>query len=1627
MLARLAALSILIASACGAARAQPLITGATTEAAGDSGHACLAFNQPIDTSNPGRSAEFLTLEPATRPGIEITDGKLCLSGLAFGTHYTVTVKPGLPLAGGGATTAAAATALDIPPRDPMVAIAGRGWILPRQGATGVTIQSIDVPVIRIHVLRVSARRLTGGGVTPDPAKTSFSPWEIQNLTRGTATEIWSGTMQASPGAHRLVETGFPLAGIVDPARPGAYIVLAEDAAHPAARLVQDDDTAWNHADADAAIAGHWVLSTDLGLSTLKGQDGLHASVRSLGTAAPLAGVRLQLLSRGQDVLAEVTTGAAGEALFPPGLLRGKRGAAAAMLVASTPQGDLAAQDLTGPAFDLSDRGADGRVTPGPIEAYVYTDRGIYRPGETVQTMALLRTRGLTAVDDAALTLVLRRPDGVEASRATLPPQPAAGFHWAVPLSATAAQGAWTIEVLTDPTLPPVGRTTIMVQDFVPQQLKVTLTGPTGPVTTRLTASIDGRFLYGAPAAGLHGEGEIRLLRDEHPVPDAAGYRFGLVDETIGDPVSPLTLDDADDKGHLAIDVPLTIPGGLASPLRVELDAGLTEPTGRTVRETLSIPVRTHATLIGIHPRFNDRVNEGEDAGFDIRAFSAAGAPIARPGLTWELIREDRRWDWWRENGAGSAWTWHFHTVDVPVTKGAVDVPAERPASLTKALDWGDYRLIVTDAQSGAATSIRFAVGWGGGDAAADVPDRLEVSTDRPVLAPGQTARLHLRGPFAGPAEVTVESNGQVLQTLRADLPAEGLTLPLTASDAWGAGVHVLATAYRPLLAPSRPHDPVRAVGLTWIASDPAPRTLGVTLAGPSQITPRQNIKLPIHVTGASGAAFVTLAAVDEGILQLTRFVSPDPVGTLLGRTRLGLDMRDDYGRLLEGKAETGAPHEGGDGGALGGEGLAVTTTRTVALFHGPVALDAHGDAVIDLDIPDFAGALRLMAVAYDHEAAGHAVGTLTVRDPVVADLALPRFLAPGDVAGIGISLNNVDGAAGDYHLALRVTGAIALNGVSGLDMHLDAGQRQETRVSLTGQSVGIGHVQAVLTGPDHLRVEHAWDIAVRSPHPALVVSQTEAQAPNAVYSFDPALLKPFTPGSVQVTIGYSALGGLDVPGLLQSLYTYPYGCTEQVAAAAFPLLYFDDARLLGKPAGDPAVRARVQTAIATIVDRQDAEGRFGLWRVGDGAASVWLNVFALDFLLHAREAGLSVPDAATARAAAWIEQQLRSNEIDTSGAYAEPAQPTRAYAAYVLARTSRTDPAGLRALSRDLQWEEKGGVITPARVTWGGKALAPALALAQLAGAQSLMGDAAGSATSFRLALANLDGKKPPDWWSHAYYWSRLRDTAGILAIAAETGHADAAAPLLERISRDHPDPERMSTQEKAWLLAAAHALNKQGGTRALAVDAAAPDSVPLPFALSPAADALARGLTVRNADTRPIFRTVTLRGAPVVAPPAMSQGFTLRRETFALNGDRLDDKRLRQTDRFIVVLSGRASGSAFRRAVVLDPLPAGLEIEAAILKDDTYPFIGQLSALRAHEQRDDRFIAAFETGSKAWFREVNDDVKLPLEETEFRVAYVVRAVTPGHYVRPETVVEDMYSPQVTARTAAAAIDIAPR
>ncbi|GGF42391.1 membrane protein [Aliidongia dinghuensis] len=1578
--------------------------------------ACLVFSRALDTRSETHYGDWVKLTPAADARLRVQDKAVCFDGLSLGRHYKIAIASGLPAADGSRIEAAAEATVDFGDRAKLVNFAGQGFILTRDAPGGVTLDTVNVDSVALEVLRINDR-LAPGMIDSLRSQAPNYRYALQTLVEQSARPVWSGTMETKGPHNEVVHTAFPLSKIAEPRQPGVYVLVAANAQGLKPRNAEHQFL-WQRSE-DWEFASQLVVQTDIALTAVKAADGLHVFARSLATAAPMGDVEIQLQARDAQVLGSAKADGGGHAVFAPGLLRGTNAAAANTLVAYGKDQDFALLDLNQPAFDLSDRGVTGRDASGPLDAFVYTERGIYRPGERIHAVALLRDRIGQAIENGGLALTLRKPNGVAFKKATLEPQAAGGFRLDLDLPDTASRGIWHIEA-ADADGKVIGETAVEVQDFVPQRLKVTAHAAAAKLHPKdpVEIAIDGRFLYGAPAGGLGAEAHMAVAVDQAPFPQSAqGYRFGVPGDSFKPQEIDLEAGTSNPDGHAVATGKLDVAPPPNVALKATVTAGLQEPGGRVTSDQVSLPIRTAPLMIGIRPRFkDDRVREGDEAGFEIIAVDEDGKPVAAR-LHWTLIERIGHYDWFLTGGR-----WNFHRTDTETALASDDITQspDRPSVVTRKFDWGDYRLVV-EGPDGATASYAFHSGWMATAGAADTPDKVDVTVEHERYKVGETARLRIVPPYAGKVRLMM-ARDKVFDVRELDVPREGTTVEVPVSADWGSGAYALVSLYRPADG-GKGHLPVRAIGLAWIGADPGAHLLDVSMRLPDKLVPRQTVEVPVTVKGGTNGepVYLTLAAVDEGILQLTRFKTPDPAQFYFGQRRLAVEIRDDYGHLLDGtEGEAGALRSGGD--AFGGKGLPVVPTRSVALFEGPVKLDADGAAKVALAVPDFEGELRVMAIAYSKSGVGRAEAPLTVRDPVVPDVALPRFLAPGDQGSMTVLVDNRDGIAGDYRFEVAVEGAARLPEPKPWTFPLGTGERKITTIPIAGVSEGIAKVTATLAGPKGLRIVRDWSISVRGAHYPITLETVALQHQGERFTVDPHTLDVFVPGSITTQVSYSKLAGIDVPGLLQSLWRYPYGCTEQLSSTAFPLVYYDDPALATGAADKAAIRQRVQDAIDRIVDRQDPEGTFGLWRAGDGLSSDWLSLYALDFLLHAKAAGFDVADSVIERGYANAESLFREPDRagDNGGARGTDAL---AYAAWLLAPAHRVDLGRLRQLHDGLQARQT-------LVAWDNRqgSEADPMALGQLSGALAVLGDRSRGASALRFAVSGIERPFVAQWWERLVYWSRLRDAAGVLAIASESGQLNAVQPLVPKLQALSKTPDLLSTQEKAWLLVAAHAVTAGEASVELSLNGKPVTGTHGQAAFLPTAAEIAAGYTITP--SQDLWRTLVVHGSPATAPSAISAGLHLEKSFLAMDGTVLDPAALPQNRRFIVSLSGSSNDHALHRLALVDLLPAGWEIEAILRPDQAPDFLGQLTRLRIGEARDDRLVAALDLGEEGyryfhlWQSEEDKNADEDAKEGKFHVAYVVRAVTPGTFTRPEAVVEDMYHPGTMARTAAGTVQV---
>jgi uncharacterized protein YfaS (alpha-2-macroglobulin family) len=1553
--------------------------------------ACLVFSHRLDATGRTHYEDYLSLDPVTKVAARVVSDRLCLAGLAFDKTYTLTLKTGFPDAGGMKLPNDETVPVELRDKPALVQFAG-GIVLPRRNAAGVPVTTVNVAKLDLKVIRVGDRLLSQiQNATVD--QTTVYGWDARELEQNQGALVWQGTMAVNNVKNDTVVTLVPLHDILKNRKPGAYVLIASDAAKKSG----DADR-----DFGQQKAAQWVIDSDIALTSFQSANpppgqglGLSVFARSYNDAQPLSGVRLALVARNNNVLATVTTGSDGRADFEAGLFRATGGDEPVVVMAYGANSDFSFLDLRRGAFDLTDRGVGGRSSPGPIDAFLYTERGVYRPGETVQAVTMLRDR-IGAAITAPLTLVAQRPDGVEAGRITVSGDKLkdGAASWALALSPSAPHGRWQISAYVDPKASAIGRVQFDVADFVPQRLAVTLTAlepsvaPGGDFHLRAET----RFLYGPPAAGLSGDGEARVVADPQPFAQWKGWQFGRVDDSFSETKLDLAVPASDAQGVSRITANTGTLAQTTLPLKLAVRVSMHEPGGRTTDKTLDLPIRGTNPLIGLRPDFDGgSVAEGARAGFQAIAVDGAGKRIALNGLTYSWVREDATYQWFQSNGE-----WRFQRTihDRLIASGTLNVGAGAAARLAQQLPYGTYRLTVSD-KSGAASAFRFTSGWAA-SGENDRPDRIPVAADKPAYAPGSIAHVRIKPEANGKALVVVAGD-RIFTSRLIDAPASGATVDIPVSADWGAGAYVLVTHYRPLSQVSG-REPVRSIGVAWLGVDNGPRTLAVTIGTPGQTEwrarPRTRLTVPITVRNLGREdAYVTLAAVDQGILQLTDFKSPKPVDYYFGKRRLGVNMRDDYGRLIRAeKAPLGALTQGGD--SFGGRGLAVVPTRTVALFSGIVKLSADGKASIPLDLPDFNGSLRLMAVVWSGDKLGNADRTLIVRDPVVADLVLPRFLAPGDSVSAALNLDNVEGAAGSYTATLRTTGPLAA-GTATVTRTLARGQRILVPVSLRGNGLGVARVALEVRGPNGFRVAHDWPIEVRSPQLDVAREDEQPLAAGATFNATRALVGDLVPSTAAVTLTVSATHGYsNVAGLLKWLDKYPYGCVEQTVSRAMPLLDFNDlADLAGLPR-DQALKGRIQAAIDAVLDMQNFGGDFGMWGAGD-EAEPFLSVYALDFLNAAKKKNYVVPDDALRRGANWLRQTSTEDG---------QTPLVRAYAFYVLAKGAQANLSDLRYFS-----DTKMSAMT--------SGLAPALSGA----AAALMGDRSRAEAGFTKARQILVAANPVTY-PHDIYGSLLRDLSGALALAAENGKPDLVPVLLEKGRSLDQRVDATTTQEKGWMLKAAYALTRQRLALNVAVNGAPAQPRDGAVRLTPSPQQLAGGIAIANRGDAVVWRTASVSGTPAAPLPAAANGMTVSKSIWTMAGAPADLAALHQNDRVIIEISGSLPNALYRQMGLIDLLPAGLEIEQALSPDDSklYPFLGKLTDTSMTDKRDDRFVAAFHAGSA--YRPRNP--KGPEPQPQFHIAYIARAVTVGRFALPAAFAQDMYAPAVTARTAMGTVTV---
>jgi uncharacterized protein YfaS (alpha-2-macroglobulin family) len=1457
---------------------------------------------------------------------------------------------------------------------------------------------------------------------------------------------------------------------------------------------------------DSYRAGRVALLqvTDLGIAARLGAAEAVVWVTTVHDGKPLGGADVTLYDRKGAVRARGTTDAEGLVRlsgFPPDTgsdTEGRRfGYGFEGYVAAKLGSDRAVVALNSYSWQLSpwqfNVAAADAARRVPAAAAVFTERGIYRPGETVHAKAVVRTGALGALRVPAVGDSLRwvfhdREEGtLRDTTVTLSTFGTA--DQALPIGPDAPLGTYQVDVelRRDGQWLELANASYRVAEYRPPEFLVTTTADTTPhfLGDSLSAMVEARYLFGAPMARAAVTWTARRTI-EGPwvldIPHTDGYMLGETGWWWEDEASASSnaevvasgTDSLDAAGRLALRVPTGSPATKGRAALVMVEATVTDVNRQTVSASAGATVHPAAFYLGAKTLGDEYFwTAGRPQEVDMIAVRPDGRRVAGVAIRGTVVRREwHRAERERDGLDEQVGEW------VPDTVAHCDLVSATDSVPCRFTPQAGGSYVVSFAAKDAAgravsTSFyRWATGKGWVPWNDENQFKMDVIPDKTRYDVGDTATVLFAAPFTdAEAWVTVEREGIIEQRrLRITAGATSLKFPLT--EAYVPNAYVSIVLARGRSAPpggiGDPGRPTIRIGYAQLLVTPRIKRLSVDVQPVrAEYRPGDSARVRVHVRDVAGAgrrSEVTLWAVDEGVLALTGYRTPDLVGLIYQPRgvgmRLGSDLTSVAAQVLkeEGISIKGQLDPGGGGGFAGGDVLRSRFSST-AFFLGSVVTDGNGDAVAAAKLPDNLTTFRVMAVAVTAgDRYGSGESSLLVTRPLLARPALPRFLRRDDQFTAGVVVNQRAGGTPTVQVQSRARG-VTTEGASRQTATLAVGRGTEVRFAFRDTTSDSAAFRFDVTdGKD------SDAVLTRLPvRPAYYPrAHTVAGVLRTSDSLDVTLPADIDPERSRLVIGIGTTPLAVIGGMYRDLAVYPFDCSEQVSDEVLPLiaLYRAGTGPDGKRYAPVNARRQIEEAVAVLSGRQRADGGIGLWAANDWT-SPWLSAYAGEALLAARAAGIPVNDSVLGRLGDYLFRSVH-----------QPAAIQAPIAIWLerhsvqlgeevaavdyLSRLGRADLAGenelLRAVAQ-LYWEDR---VRLAEVVARRGATAAARALLE---------------PIWR--GVRLDGRRavlPDSVAQPFYFWSARRPAARLLSA---TLAVDSAHPLIGPLVETLVEMGRASGRDRWWSWwntqdygAAVEALADftvrqqravrrgftiSSGSQVLFRSGAAGDvlheeSRGLAGLLSDAAGGGKRLTLSLSAgagpDAAPIYYYITVQEVPLQRPVTPDQqGIEVERwyEDYSTGKPIVS-----AVEGALVRVRLRIKLPAERHFLALtDPLPAGLEAVDLSLRTVgglPGPAAGQPSTPAEGEGEESpgayRYGWYYGSWDSGWWspfdhRELRDDrvayVATYLWAGTYTASYVARATTPGVFVRPPAHAEEMYNPAVQGRSDGGVFTVTPK
>ncbi|WP_224247755.1 Ig-like domain-containing alpha-2-macroglobulin family protein [Hyalangium gracile] len=1530
--------------------------------------------------------------------------------------YTLKIDAGLLSAGGGRLLSTYQNRYSISARKSQLAFTSAGRYLPRSAWRNLP----------LNYLNVDTAELTIRHVPPENLVFWMSDDEREATDERTSNVLVSKKLPLKPAEDTLSTTYLDVGSMVPSTTRGVVEVsVKRDDAQAAARILLTDLS---------------LVAKRGGSSAGNGQQEVSVWVLGMESTEPLSGVEVSLVKKsGQSVARCTTSGADGCKLQVPAqtvdtaapfALIARKGEDLTYLKYSELKTEIANSDVQGEPYRAQ----------APYRASIYSDRGVYRPGDTAHVAAILRDQEDKA-PPAGMPVELRviDPREREFKKVALKTNEAGLVSLDLPFEAFQDTGSYRVALrVADREVATYG---LQVEEFVPERMKVTASvdkagyqqGSVVPV------KVEAAYLFGGSAEGSPVELNCRLEPSEFKPKENAQFTYGVWRQKATE-AKAVTLGqvkgEMSDKGQALVECPAKeTAGGFKGPARLVAQASVFEAgSGRSTVGDVTVPMHPEAYYVGLQSGVQ-KVNAG-------KPFTVTGVVVDWEGrlvtdakalkpLEVEYLRLEEEYGYYYDESEGYE---RYQRYVRPVREGR---------STTK-VEGGKFQLQVTPSQDAAGFIVRVRSGnaqtdlhlegngryywYGDGEARVDQTPRplkpASIALELPKAGRlNEPIAVKFKVPYRGRVLLTAETDQVIASEWKAVEPGE-VSWTFTPRS-FAPNVYVAAFLVKdPHLESAEAFMPDRAFGVGSVTLEPTDFTQTVKLDVPKEVRSNSTLTVNLELGPQEGPTFATVAVVDEGILSLTRFKSPDPLKELFAKRALGVETFETIGWTLLVPPGGNSRSTGGDEEGAAGR---VQPVKPVALWSGVVSVPASGKLSLPFNLPMYRGAVRVMAVTTGPKRVGRADAQVLVRDPLVLQTTLPRFLTQGDEIQIPVFLTNLSGSAQEVKVSLTAENlpvpGLAMPASVGSPLQMLGKSEGRTRLENGKAATLVFQAKAITAvGAARLKVTAegggftAFEQLDVPLHPAGARERTVQRIPLESGRVDLAqYLQGWVPTTESSTFWVTTNPYAESLQHLSYLVRYPYGCIEQTTSSTRPLLFVSQLIDNVDPTltGNKKVEDMVMAGVNRLLSMQTPSGGFAYWP-GQTEPVAWGTAYATHLLLDAQKLKYPVPQDRLDDAVAWLGQELnrKENNVRRDDHY---GQSSEAYMHYVLSLSGKGRKARVQKLIDELGKQKAFS---------GEEREEEHLLKAAL----YLAGDRRYEKELKSPDLSPITEERRNSW---SFYSDRRRRGLMLSTFQDLFGNDPAAEPLAQQVAQSliGHHSSYYTTQELVWSITglgkrvsgAASSFTpptlvadgkevapqaNEGGKTTRASDRT--------WALARASERKGLTLELKEKGEGKLYLIVNSEGVRSSGQAKTGgQGLTLSRTYRKLDGTAVspgDSVNLADL-LYVEIELKNTSGERIQNIALVDRLPAGWEIENARL--------GRGGAVQ--------WVSTEElwTADYVNIRDDRMEVFGTLQSGESKkVVYAVRAVTAGKFTLPPVEAEAMYDPRIWARDAGQAVEV---